>query len=40
VLQRDVLLLRPDRPHPDLVEEVAIGVLGMARPGDVVILRP
>lgn len=40
VLQRDVLLLRPDQPHSDLVEEVAMGVLGMARPGDVVILRP
>ncbi|MCL4767394.1 MAG: hypothetical protein KJZ80_14290 [Hyphomicrobiaceae bacterium] len=41
VLLRDVLLLRPDPPHGDLVEEIAIGVLGMARPGDrIVLLRP
>src|SRR5690554_2059272 len=33
-LRRDVLLLRPDPPHPDMVEEIAMGVLGMARPGD------
>ena len=38
-LQRDVVLLRADRPHPDLIEEIATGVLGMARPGDVIHLR-
>jgi len=38
VLLRDVLLLRPDPPHPDLVEEIAIGVLGMARPRDRIVL--
>lgn len=38
VLMRDVLLLRPDQPHPDLVGEIATGVLGMARPGDHVVL--
>ncbi|HEX5600820.1 MAG TPA: septum formation initiator family protein [Hyphomicrobiaceae bacterium] len=37
-LLRDVLLLRPDPPHPDMVEEIAIGVLGMARPGDRIVL--
>ena len=39
VLQRDVALLRPDKPHPDLVEEIATGVLGLAHPGDQVLLR-
>ena len=38
-LHRDVVLLRPDPPHPDMVEEIAIGVLGMARPRDLIILR-
>jgi len=38
ILHRDVLLLRPDPPHPDLVEEIATGVLGMARPGDRIVL--
>ncbi len=37
-LMRDVLLLRTDPPHPDLVEEIATGVLGMARPGDRIVL--
>jgi len=37
-LMRDVLLLRPDPPHPDLIEEIATGVLGMARPGDRIVL--
>jgi cell division protein FtsB len=39
VLQRDVGLLRPDPPHPDMVEEIATGVLGMARPGDRIVVR-
>ena len=38
ILLRDVMLLRPDPPHPDLVEEIATGVLGMARPGDRIVL--
>lgn len=37
-LVRDVRLLRPDPPHPDLIEEIATGVLGMARPGDRIVL--
>ena len=37
-LQRDVALLSPDPPHPDIVEEFAIGVLGMAKPNDIIIL--
>lgn len=38
VLLRDVMLLRPDPPHPDLVEEIATGVLGMVRAGDRIVL--
>ena len=38
LLMRDVLLLRSDPPNPDLVEEIATGVLGMARPGDRILL--
>jgi cell division protein FtsB len=39
-LGRDVALLTPDRPDPNFIEELAVDVLGFARPGDrVVILR-
>jgi cell division protein FtsB len=33
-LERDVALLSPEIPHPDLVEETARDVLGLAKPGD------
>jgi cell division protein FtsB len=33
-LERDVALLAADLPHPDLVEETARDVLGLARRGD------
>jgi cell division protein FtsB len=39
-LQRDVALLTPAKPHPDLVEELARDVLGFVKSDDVVILRP
>ena len=39
-LQRDVALLTPDKPDPDLVEEIARDVLGFVRPDDLVIARP
>ena len=39
-LQRDVALLTPDKPDPDIVEEVAREVLGFVRPDDTVITRP
>jgi len=35
-LERDVKLLSPDKPDPDLVEEVAREVLGFVHPDDVV----
>ena len=38
-LERDVALLRPDLPHPDMVEEIAREVLGFARPEEVVLVR-
>jgi len=38
-LQRDVALLTPDRPDPDIVEEIAREVLGFVHPDDVVITR-
>jgi len=38
LFMRDVVLLRPDPPHRDLVEEIATGVLGMAYPGDKIVL--
>lgn len=38
-LERDVALLSPANPHPDLVEEVARDVLGFVKTDDVVILR-
>jgi cell division protein FtsB len=33
-LRRDVALLASEPPHPDLVAETAMAVLGYARPGD------
>jgi len=39
-LNRDVALLSPDKPDPDLVEEIARDVLGFVRPDDLVIARP
>lgn len=33
-LQRDVALLYPDRPDPDIVEEIARDVLGLVYPSD------
>ena len=37
-LRRDVALLAPDPPHPDMVEEIAGAVLGMVRPGELIIV--
>jgi cell division protein FtsB len=37
-LKRDVALLSPDLPDPDIVEEIAREVLGFARAGDVVLM--
>jgi cell division protein FtsB len=39
-LQRDVALLTPDKPDPDIVEEIAREVLGFVHPDDVVVTRP
>lgn len=39
-LARDVALLSPDQPAPDLVEEIARDVLGFALPSDRVLTRP
>ena len=36
-IERDVALLEPELPNPDLVEEIAREVLGFVRPGDRVI---
>ena len=36
-LQRDVALLSPDKPDPDIVEEIARDVLGFVRPTDVIV---
>lgn len=33
-LQRDIALLAPENPHPDLVDEIARDVLGYVRPAD------
>lgn len=33
-LERDVALLSPDKPDPDMVEEIARDVLGYVLPGD------
>jgi cell division protein FtsB len=38
-LERDVALLSPSKPHPDLIEEVARDVLGFVKADDVVIVR-
>ena len=38
-LERDVALLTPDSPNPDLVEEIARDVLGFAHPSDRVFQR-
>lgn len=37
-LERDVALLSPDLPDPDIVEEIAREVLGFAQPQDVVLM--
>jgi cell division protein FtsB len=37
-LERDVALLAPDLPDPDIVEEIAREVLGFAQPQDVVLM--
>ena len=39
-LSRDVALLSPDLPDPDLVEEIARDVLGFSRPEDRVLVKP
>ncbi|HMN37806.1 MAG TPA: septum formation initiator family protein [Hyphomicrobium sp.] len=36
-LERDVALLSPDKPDPDIVEEIARDVLGYVRPDDVLV---
>lgn len=38
-LQRDVALLAPDRPDPDIVEEIARDVLGFVSPQDKILSR-
>ncbi len=38
-LKRDVALLSPAKPHPDLVEEAARDVLGFVKKDEIVILR-
>lgn len=38
-LKRDIALLTPDQPDPDLVEEIARDVLGFALPEDRIVLR-
>jgi cell division protein FtsB len=40
MLERDVALLSPDLPNPDLVEEIARDVLGFADPSDRVLAPP
>ncbi len=39
-LQRDVALLTPANPDPDIVEEVSREVLGFVRPNDFVATSP
>jgi cell division protein FtsB len=39
-LQRDVALLTPDKPDPDMVEEIAREVLGFTYPDDIVVAHP
>jgi len=36
-LERDVALLSPDKPDPDMVEEIARDVLGYIRPNDIIV---
>lgn len=38
-LQRDIALLSPNKPHPDLIEEVARDVLGFVKTDEIVIVR-
>jgi cell division protein FtsB len=38
-LARDVALLSPELPAPDLVEEIARDVLGFSRPNDTILRR-
>ncbi|MFN3869388.1 MAG: FtsB family cell division protein [Hyphomicrobiaceae bacterium] len=38
-LRRDVVLLAPDRPDPDIVEEIARDVLGLVHPSDKILVR-
>jgi cell division protein FtsB len=38
-LERDVALLSPDLPNPDIVEEIARDVLGFTHPSDRVLVR-
>ncbi len=38
-LQRDVALLAPERPHPDLIDEIARETLGFAQASDRIILN-
>ncbi len=38
-LERDVALLTPDKPDPDMVEETAREVLGFTYPDDIVVNR-
>jgi len=39
-LERDVALLCPEKPDPDIVEEIAREVLGFVHPDDVVVAHP
>jgi cell division protein FtsB len=39
-LERDVALLSPTKPDPDLVEAIAREVLGFVRPQEQVLTRP
>jgi cell division protein FtsB len=36
---RDIALLAPDDPAPDVVEEIARDVLGFSYPGDTILRR-
>lgn len=38
-LQRDVALLKPELPHPDIVEDIARDVLGYVHPDDEILPR-
>ena len=39
-LRRDVALLDPEQPHPDMIELIAADVLGLVRADAVVIVPP